>query len=409
MDVFVARQAILNRQKDLFAYELLFRSSADHNCYDGTDSTSSTQQVIANTLFSAGLEGLIGGKKAFINFDRKMLLDGSWSILPKESVVIEVLESVEPDEAVVEACGRLCANGYTLALDDFVHHPKFEPLTHKAQIIKVDVLATSRAEQKRLVAKYSKRGIRMLAEKVETLEEFDWALCIGFDYFQGYFFTRPVVVRGRQIPSSKISCLRLLQETQREDIDFDRVRDLIKGDVALSYKLLRFTNSAFFAHQTEIREIDRALIVLGEQGIRRWVAIAAMIGLAKDKPHELIVQSLVRACFAERLAALAGFADASNWFLMGLFSMLDALLDRTIENALEQIKVARPVEETLLHTAPPESGMAGAYSVICCYETGDWDAVTKLAELMGVPASLIGEVYVESLRAVSQVTGQAGF
>ena len=408
MDVFVARQAILNRQKDLFAYELLFRSSAERNCYDGADSSSSTQQVIANTLFSAGLEGILGGKKGFINFDRKMLLDGSWSILPKDNVVIELLESVEPDEAVVEACGRLCASGYTLALDDFVHHPKFEPLAQKAHFIKVDVQATTRAEQKGLVAKYGKRGIRMLAEKVETVKEFDWALSIGFDYFQGYFFTRPVVVRGRQIPSLKISCLNLLQETQREPINFEKVRDLVKNDVAFSYKLLRFTNSAFFAHQTEIREIDRALIVLGEQGIRRWVAIAAMIGLAKDKPNELIAQSLLRARFAEQLARMAGYSDASNWFLMGLFSQLDALLDLTIESALQQIALVLPVKEVLLQTAPANNRMACAYSLILCYEKGDWDQVTKLAQCVGVQASEIGQAYVQSARWVSEVTAQSG-
>jgi EAL and modified HD-GYP domain-containing signal transduction protein len=406
MDVFVARQAILNRQKDLFGYELLFRSSAERNCYDGTDSCSSTQQVIANTLFSAGLEGILGGKKGFINFDRKMLLDGSWSILPKENVVIEVLESVGPDEAVVEACGRLRASGYMLALDDFVDHPKFEPLTHMAQIIKVDVLATSRAEQKHLVVRYGKRGIRMLAEKVETLKEFDWALSVGFDYFQGYFFTKPVVVRGRQIPSSKISCLNLLQETQREPINFEKVRDLIKNDVAFSYKLLRFTNSAFFAHQTEIRAIDRALMVLGEEGIRRWVTIAAMIGLAKDKPSELIAQSLLRARFAEQLARIAGHQDASNWFLMGLFSHLDALLDRTMENALQQIELNRPVKEVLSHTAPADNRMACGYSLICSYEKGDWASVTKFAQCVGVQVSEIGQAYVESARWASEVTAQ---
>ena len=140
---------------------------------------------------------------------------------------------------------------------------KLEPMIRIAHIIKVDLLTTSRREQERLVAKYGKQGIRMLAEKVETLEEFEWARQIGYDYFQGYFFTKPVVVRGRQISTSKMSCLRLLQETQREELDFDQLRKLIKDDVSFSYKLLRFTNSALFAHQAEIRNIERALMVLG--------------------------------------------------------------------------------------------------------------------------------------------------
>lgn len=405
MDVFVARQAILNRHKDVYGYELLFRSDPERNGFDGTDSWTATSQVIANTLFSAGLEGILSGKKAFINFDRAMLLDGCFSILPKETLVIEVLETIEPDDEVLQACGRLSESGFTLALDDFVHHPRFEPMIQKAHIIKVDMRTTPRAEQQRLVAKYGKQGIRMLAEKVETLEEFEWAREAGFDYFQGYFFTKPVVVRGRQISTSKMSCLRLLQETQREPLNFEHLRKLIKDDVSFSYKLLRFTNSAMFAHQAEVRTIEHALMVLGEDGIRRWVAIAALPGLASDKPHELVVHSLVRAQFAERLGRLASIAGAQSCFLMGLFSLLDALLDRTIEYALQQIKLAPPVEEALLGTAPADDRMASLYALIRRYELGDWDEVTSLAQRLGVPAAAIGNAYVESTRWAAEVAG----
>jgi c-di-GMP-related signal transduction protein len=408
MDVFVARQAILNRRKELYGYELLFRSHPDENQFDGSEPTLATSQLIANTLFSAGLEGILGSRKAFINFDRAMLLDGSWSILPKEFAVIEVLETVEPDEEVVAACLRLRAQGYTIALDDFMHHPKYDPLIEAAHIIKVDLRATPRDEQRRLVAKYSREGIKMLAEKVETIEEFDWAWSAGFDYFQGYFFTKPVVMRGRQTPSWKVSCLRILQETQQQEIDFAKLRDLIKNDVSLCYKLLRFTNSALFAHRNEIRTIEHALAALGEDGIRRWVAFAALSGLAKDKPAELVVQSMLRAQFAERLARLAGIRDAHNWFLMGLFSLLDALLDESIEGALREIKLSRQVEEVLLHVAPPDDAMANAYSLICGYETADWGAIVKLSERIGVKPRDVGEAHVESMRRVVEVTSVAG-
>jgi c-di-GMP-related signal transduction protein len=408
MDVFVARQAILNRQKDLYGYELLFRSGPARNSFDGVDGSSATGQVIANALFSAGLEGILCGKKAFINFDRKMLLDGCFSILPKNTLVIEILESVEPDEEVIAACARLSKSGFTLALDDFVHDPKFEPILQNVHIIKVDLRTTPRPEQKRLVVKYGQQGIRMLAEKVETLEEFEWAREIGFDFFQGYFFTKPVVVRGRQISTSKMSCLRLLQETQREEIDFDKLRALIKEDVSFSYKLLRFTNSAMFAHQTEIRTIEHALMVLGEEGIRRWIAIAALPGLAEDKPQELTVHSLLRGQFSERLGRLAGIPAAHNYFLMGLFSLLDALLDRTIEYALQQIRLALPVEEALLGTASSDDRMAIVYSLIRSYEGGDWEEVTRLAERLKVPVLAIADAYVESAGWAAEITGLAG-
>jgi EAL and modified HD-GYP domain-containing signal transduction protein len=407
MDVFVARQAILNRQKELHAYELLFRSGLTQNQFDGTDSSSATSQLIANTLFSAGLEGILGGKKGFINFDRKMLLDGPWSILPKEFVVVEVLETVEPDDLVIEACRRLRDCGYTIALDDFAYHPKLDPLIKTAHIIKVDLLLTTRAEQERLVKKYGRAGIKMLAEKVETLEEFEWAKSVGFDYFQGYFFTRPVIMRGRQTPSWKKSCLRLLKETQEPELDFDRLRDLIKNDVSFCYKLLRFTNSALFAHPTEIHTIEHALLALGEDGIRRWVALAALGGLAKDKPNELVVQSLLRAQFAERLARLAGYSDVHNWFLMGLFSRLDAMLDQSIGSALARIKVSHQIQEALLDTAPPDDRMASVYSLIRKYELGDWESVISLSECLGVPIGDVGVAYLDSALLVGELAGIA--
>jgi EAL and modified HD-GYP domain-containing signal transduction protein len=204
-----------------------------------------------------------------------------------------------------------------------------------------------------------------------------------------------------------MSCLRLLQETQKEELDFDKLRALIKDDVSFSYKLFRFTNSAMFSHQSEIRTIEHALMVLGEDWIRRWGAIAALPGLASDKPKELIVHSLLRAQFSERLGCLAGIITVQNCFLMGLFSMLDALLDRTIEYALQQIHLAPLVEEALLGTAPSGDRMAIVYSLIRGYEAGDWDQVTRLAEHLGVPPAAIGEAYVQSARWVAEVTALA--
>jgi len=405
MDVFVARQAVLNRHKDVYGYELLFRSNPAVNRFEQIDSSSATRQVISNTLFSAGLEGILCGKRAFINFDRKMLLDGSCTILPKDALVIEVLEEVEPDDEVIAACARLSESGYSVALDDFVDAPKFERLIEKVHFIKVDVLTTDRTEQKRLVERYGRQGVRMLAEKVETLEEFEWARSIGFDYFQGYFFTKPVILHGRQIPASKLSCLRLLQEVQKRDMAFETLRDWIKDDVSFSYKLLRYTNSALFSQQAEVRTIDRALMVLGEEGIRRWVAMAALPGLASDKPKELIVQSLLRARFAERLGRAAGIKATPLCFMMGLFSLIDVLLDRSLEYALGQIKLAPPVEEALLGTADPDSRMAAVYELILGYEEGDWRTVAELAGRVGLAASEAGEIYMESARWVSEELG----
>src|SRR5580658_7834691 len=249
MEVFVARQAIFDRQRQLYAYELLYRSDAARNEFDGTDAGAATRQVISSTMLSIGLENILCGKKAFLNFDHRLLSDGMHMSLPRQAIVIEILESVQPTADLIALCQTIHKQGYSIALDDFVAQPQFEPLTHIAKLIKVDFQATVREEQERLLRTYQPRGIMMLAEKVETYEEFEWARQAGYDLFQGYFFARPVIVSGRQIPALQATCLRLLRETQRQDLDFPRLELLIRGDVSLSFKLLRHANSAMYGRR----------------------------------------------------------------------------------------------------------------------------------------------------------------
>ncbi len=200
MEVFVARQAIFDRNRQLHAYELLYRSDAARNEFDGTDAAAATRQVISSTLLSIGFENILCGKKAFLNFDHRLLSDGMHMSLPKQAIVIEILESVQPTADLIALCRSIYEQGYSIALDDFVSQPQFEPLTHIAKLIKVDFRATPKEEQRRLIRTYQPRGIAMLAEKVETHQEFEWARQAGYDLFQGYFFARPVIVSGRQIP-----------------------------------------------------------------------------------------------------------------------------------------------------------------------------------------------------------------
>jgi c-di-GMP-related signal transduction protein len=232
-----------------------------------------------------------------------------------------------------------------------VCRPETEPLIEFAQLIKVDLRATSRREQKRLLARYRQRGIQMLGEKVETLEEFQWAWNAGYDYFQGYFFARPTIVRGRQVPAVKVSCLNLLREVQQKELDFSRIQSLIENDVSLSYRLLRYVNSALFGSRVEIHSIRNALSRVGEDGVRHWAVLAALPILAKDKPSELITLSLVRAHFCDSLSKLARFPAGQYAYLMGLFSLIDALIDLPLEEALRRADVAPPISGALLKIA----------------------------------------------------------
>jgi len=396
MDVFIARQPILDRERRLYAYELLFRSDAGRTIFDGGDGAAATTRLIGNTLLAAGLEGLLGEKKAFINFNRSLLLGGLHSVLPPDVLVIEVLETVEPDVEVLAACRKLCQQGYAFAMDDFVPDARFEPLARLAKLIKVDLLATSRPDQERLVQKYRPLGIAMVAEKVETQEEFQWALGAGFDYFQGYFFARPETVRGRRIPASKLICLRLLAEVQQPEPDFSRLEALVSSDVSLSYSLLLYVNSALFARATEVGSIRQAIAVLGEDGIRHWAVLAALPTMAKDKPGELVTLSLVRARFCERIAGLAGIAQPNLAFLMGLFSLLDGLIDLPLREALAKVHADAAVTGALTETAPAGDRYRDVYQMARRYEAGDWDAVAALAAASGIRTSQLAEAYAEA-------------
>jgi len=396
MDVFVARQPIFDRTRQLYAYELLFRSGDVHNEYDGTDSGSATKQVIANSLLSIGIENVACGKKVFLNFDQGLLLGGLHAMLPRETTVLEILESVEPNDELIAACQDLSDQGYTFALDDFVGEARFEPLTRIAKLIKVDMRTTAKPEQERLLRTYQPRGIAMVAEKVETHEEFEWAMSAGYDYFQGYFFARPAVLRGHQIPAAKVNCLRLLREMQSADLDFDRLHAIISADLSFSYKLLRYVNSALFARQGEIHSINHSLAILGEDAIRHWVALAALPVLAKDKPGELVTHSLVRARFSERLAQLANIKEHGRGFLMGLFSLLDALMDVPLEEALREAGVGPAISGALLGTAGQSTPLRDIYMLVCHYEAGDWKAVSEAASKLAIKPCTISEAYSES-------------
>jgi c-di-GMP-related signal transduction protein len=396
MDVFVARQPIFDRTRQLYAYELLFRSDDVHNEFDNTESGSATKQVIANSLLSIGLENVACGKKVFLNFDHGLLMGGLHSVLPRETTVLEILESVEPNEELIAACRDLTEQGYTFALDDFVGDPRFEPLTEIAKLIKVDMRTTTKPEQERLLRTYQPLGVAMVAEKVETHEEFEWAKKAGYDYFQGYFFARPAVLRGHQIPAGKVNCLRLLREMQFADLNFEKLREIISADLSLSYTLLRFVNSALFARVGEIQSIAHSLAVLGEEAIRHWAALAALPILAKDKPGELVTHSLVRARFTERLAQLANVSEHGQGFLVGLFSLLDALMDVPLEEALRQAGVGPAISGALLGTEGQDSPLRNVYTLVCYYEAGDWKAVSVAASKLAIQPKCIGEAYSES-------------
>ena len=363
--------------------------------------------MLANSLLAIGLENLVGTKKVFVNFGRGPLLQGWHASLPRASTVIEVLESVEPDEEVLEACRGLREQGYQIALDDFVFRPGWERLLDVADLVKVEIQSIPRPEQKTLIGFTKSRGLEILAEKVETNEEFEWARQAGYDYFQGYFFARPVTMRSRQIPADKLHCLRLLQEAQRPELDFDRLETLILEDVSLSYQLLRYVNSPLFALASKIRSIRQALMYFGEVELRKWIALATLARTAADKPSELIRHSLVRARFCESVARLVGHGLDQFGFLIGLFSLLDALVDRPLEEMLSEISLDPEIASVLRGKAADSDPLARVYQLARAYEVADWQRVEEIGGQLGVPVASLGGMYCEAAGWAQQVLDPA--
>jgi EAL and modified HD-GYP domain-containing signal transduction protein len=397
MDAFVARQAIFDREKGVFGYELLFRSCAI-NSFDFSDETMATSQVISTSLLTIGLDRLLSGRRAFINFGRNLLVQELTSVLPKELIVIEVLESVEADREVLDACRDLKSKGYLIALDDFACDGRCEPLSQYADIIKIDYRTTSREEQQKMIRRYSPMGIKMLAEKLETDEEYEWARTAGYHYFQGYFFARPTVLRVKQIPSSKVNALRLLQELQKPELNYNKIESLIRQDVSFSYKLLRYVNSAAFSFRNPIASIKQALMMLGDEEIRRWTTLVALPGMAQDKTGEVVTHALVRARFCELLGKSANqSAGDGDAFLMGMFSLLDAMIDRPLVEIVVELNLRQDMQEALLRTAKCNTVLGSLLRLVKGYEEADWEKVQIEAESLKLSSSDIARYYLETL------------
>ena len=396
MEVFVARQPIFDRNRKVWAYELLFRSSATSTRYDASEPSTATRAVISHGMLAIGWDKLLRGTHGCINFGRDMLLQDLYASLPPGQTVIELTEDIEPDDEVLAAVRSVREQGYRIALDDFCDRPGMAGLVELADLIKIE-MQTPKPQQEALIRDFHARGIHVVSEKVESDADYRWALRAGYDFFQGNFFAKPAVMKGSEIPALKMHCLRLIQEACRPELDFTRLAALISQDVSLSYKLLRYANSARFGRQGQITSIRRALVVLGEYGIRKFIAIAALPAIAGDKPAELITQSLVRGRFCELLGQASGQGLEDQAFLVGLFSMLDALLDRPLGDALGELGLAPPLESVLRGQASDGDALNSIYNLVRRYEAADWQEVERLAGNLGTPAELIGAAYREAL------------
>jgi c-di-GMP-related signal transduction protein len=399
----LGRQPILDRELNVAGYELLFRSSrADFS--DSTDDVSAASQVIVNAVPGVGLDRLLGGKPAFISFDQTLLL-GDWTtLLSPENVVIGIPGTVRPDEGVLAACQKLRQQGYALALDDCLDDERTAAFAPIIDILKVDFLQTSPADQKNLVRRYQKLKIRMVAEKVETKPEFRRAFQLGYDYFQGYFFAHPTVLQAPRVPVSPMPALRLVRQTQQEDLDFPAIEELIRQDVLFSQSLLTYVNSGAFHWADRVRSIRRGLLLLGSDEIRKWVWMASLSSLGQNRPPVLMAQVLLRGRFCEAIAGSAKLLlGESDPFLFGMLSLLDAILGSPLQGIQDDFNIGRNVQSALLGTAGEGDPLSPLLRIVKSYEVGDWDEVEAASRIIGLSADDLSACYLESLSWVDTV------
>jgi c-di-GMP-related signal transduction protein len=398
---FVARQPILTGDEKVFGYEILFRDGIE-DYFRSTDSDAASRSML-NTSMLLGLDVLCDGRRAFVNCTRDILLKDYVTLLPAGQTVVEILETVPADDLVVAACRRLKEAGYMIALDDFTLGDPRESLTDLADIIKVDLRVTSPANVAAMMARYGPWRCRMLAEKVETREEFVASKKAGFLYFQGYFFRRPELLTAHEIPANRLNYLRMLTAVSQPELDVREIENLVKGEASLCYRLLRYMNSAAFGFAAEIRSVRHALSILGEREVRRWIRLVASLGAGQDRPSDLVLAALVRARFCELLSPKIQ-GGRSDLFLMGMLSLMDTILEVPLQQVLDNVPIDQECKAALQGAT---SRLRPFYQLMLAQESGEWIAVKELSAELRLSESDVSAAHWQAMQWARQVSSRS--
>lgn len=393
----IGRQPIFDKEMNLFAYELLFRSgdTATANVIDGGQATS---QVMVNAFAEIGLDKLVGAHHALINMPYEILSQPELIVFPPQQVILEILEDVKVDAQIINSVALLKSQGYRFALDDFIYSPEWEPLIEMAEIIKIDITQLSPQQLAEHMQMLKSKGKIVLAERIESVEEFEQLKKLEFDYYQGYFFAKPKVISGNRLPSSKMNHVQLLAKLNDPDVNVEDLSEVISSDIALSVKALRFVNSPAAGLRRPIDTVRQAIVHLGLNTLKSWMTVLAMTGV-DDKPNALIGLALVRAKFCELAGIQLGGSSKDAFFTVGLLSVLDAMLDCDMATVLESLTLCDEVDAALLYregvlgevlefairmeaidAAPAELGNLSIEAVAeCHYAAMQWADATMLA------------------------------
>lgn len=402
MDVYLARQPIFNGKQEIVAYELLYRSASSAQQAVIQDSNMSSIEVISNAFYAIGLAQLTRGKPAFVNISEELLQEDLSQLLSPDQVVLELLETISFTPSVVKECQRLKELGFTLALDDCEDRPDLDAVLPFVDIIKVDFRLTSIKNQKRFMERIQSADVLWLGEKIETQEEFELAKSIGYSYFQGFFFQKPVTITAKDLQVNPLSLIRLWEALYDVPMDFAKVESLVKEDVALSIKLLKLVNSALFGFRKEISSVKHALVILGEKEIRKWLTVLALRMKTSQRPDELLISALVRAKFAETLVPEYLGYPATDGFFLGLLSLIEALFGQPMKEALAPLPISNTVKEALLGKP---CTLLDVVEVIASIEKGNWETMLAISKKLKISGEVLQQAYFDALMDSQEIYG----
>ena len=397
----LARQPILNKEEKVIGYELLFRESRDDNQFtaDGEKATGNT----IDTLNIVGLDTICDGRLAFINCTEQMLLQEYFLLLPPEKVVVEIQETVPVNDGVLAACRELKHRGFKIALDNIRLNDPREPLAPFADFVKADIRQHTPSENAAITTHYAGPHCRMIAQRVETREQLIIAGKTGFTLFQGYFFHQPERMKARHIPAAQSNNLRLLQAISAAEVDLDVVEDLIKHDASLCYRLLRYLNSPVMGISSPVHSVRHAMRMLGERELVRWIRMATTLVMGQDKCSDLVLSSLVRARFCELLTPK--IQTKSDLFLMGMLSLMDAILEIPMGVVIEGLAVDDDTKAELLGAKTgSETPLGPVYKLMLARESGDWEQVTTAAKTLNLSLPFVNRSYNEAMGWAREMT-----
>lgn len=399
-DAYIARQPIVDGNHQLIAYELLFRHSPHAQSARIESDVDAGITVISNTLCNMGTEWLLKGKLAFVNMELSMLMSSFSTLLPHDKVVIEVLETVQVSAELLDRMVELKQAGYRFALDDYHYLPESESLLPLASFVKLDVLAHSPADLARMVRQVRKYPVKLVAEKVETPEQFRHCRELGFDFFQGYYFARPENLVAKIINPGHATVIQLLEKV-RQEADVKDLEALFKKDVALTFKLLRYINSAGFGLSCEVQSIRHAVSILGMQPLYRWLTLLLATAGGSPTSPALSRTAITRGRLCELLGKhILPRADQDNLFIVGVFSLLPAFLEMPMEQVLERVVISDALADALMDHA----GLYGPFlSLVEAVESGDQGVLENLAQSLMLSPAQVSEAHLQALAWVEQL------